>query len=207
MAIFAERDTIPGATRRDAEDLLNALAADERVKDHLVKVFPDQDHGFAHRGLGSPPMSDGFERFVDEEFGGAGQISVGDGDAEVACLLSTAFFETYSRVFLPTVGPPISLDPNEEFWMRDLDMSRRSENGKRDVRKEIEDAMNNFVDQPLGGIAIDPTDESQEEELMEQLRKMEGPKQKQGPYALENNDDLTTIYAKLRAADENFQLF
>ncbi|KAL7581026.1 hypothetical protein ACA910_005832 [Epithemia clementina (nom. ined.)] len=207
MAVFGEKDTIPGATKSDAEALVNALAADKRVKDHMVKVFPDQDHGFAHRGLGTPQVSDGFDRFVDEEFGGAGQISMAEGDAEVACLLSTAFFETYSRVFLPTVGPPISLDPDEDSWSRELSMSGRSDNEKRDVRKEIENAMISFVEEPLGGIAIDPNDESQEEELMELLRRMEGPEQKAGPYALEDDDNLSTIYAKLRAADQNFQIF
>ena len=36
---------------------------------------------------------------------------------------------------------------------------------------------------------------------------MEEPEQKAGPYAIEDDDDLATIYAKLKAADENFQLF
>ena len=207
MAVFAEKDTIPGATKLDAEDLMNALTADKRVKDHMVKVFPDQDHGFAHNGLGKPRMSDGFDRFVDEEFGGSGQVSVAEGDAEVACLLSTAFFETYSRVFLPTVGPPISLDPNEGSWSRELEMNSGPRKGRQEVRQELEDAMNNFVEEPLGGYQIDPRDESQEEELIRLLKAMEGPKQKEGPFAIKDNDDLSTIYAKLKAADENFQIF
>lgn len=206
MAVFAGLDTIPGATLSDAEKLKELLSSDDRVKDHLVKVFPDQDHGFAHRGLSQPLESDDFERFVDEEFGGSGRLGLLDGDAEVACLLSTAFMETYSRVFLPTVGPPISLDEDEGDWSQQIEMKDLS-TVARDIRKEIEDAVDGFVEEPLGGRYIDPSDEDQEEQLKEILRSMEEEQQKAGPYAIEEDDDLATMYAKLKAADENFQLF
>ena len=208
MGVFAGLDTIPGATPKDAANLKHALDSDSRVKDHMVKVFPDQEHGFAHRGLGnSPDEIDDFDRFVDDEFGGAGQLSLGDGDSEVACLLSTAFMETYSRVFLPTVGPPISKENDEADWTVDLEMNGRNTFHGRDVRQEIEEATNNFVEEPLGGYRIDPTDESQDGEMARLLRSMEGPDQKEGPYALEDEDDLATIYAKMKAHDENFQIF
>ena len=206
MGVFAGLDKIPGATVEDAELLKSLLDNDERVKDHLVKVFPDQDHGFAHKGLSLPSEGDDLERFADEEFGGSGRLGLLDGDSEVACLLSTAFMETYSRVFLPTIGPPISHDDSERHWSQNIEMSDLSKQ-RRDVRKEIEEAVDNFVEEPLGGFRIDPSDEAQEEELKRLLRSMEEPEQKAGPYAIEDDDDLATIYAKLKAADENFQLF
>jgi dienelactone hydrolase len=207
MGIFAGLDKIPGATTEDAEVLKTLLEADDRVKDHLVKVFPDRDHGFAHNGLSAPIESDNFERFVDEEFGGSGRIGGYDGDAEVACLLSTAFMETYSRVFLPTVGPPISLDDDEKEWSRTIEIKDTTFENSRDVRQEIEEAVNGFVEEPLGGYRLDPSDEEQEEEMKRVLRSMEEPEQKAGPFALMDDDDLSTMYAKLKAADENFQLF
>ena len=207
MGVFAGLDTIPGATNSDAENLKQLLETDGRVKDHIVKVFPEQDHGFAHIGLSQHSQTDDeMERFVDEEFGGSGRLGIFDGDAEVACLLSTAFMETYSRVFLPTVGPPISLDDNERDWSKNIEMRDFSKT-TRDVRKEIEEAVNGFVGEPLGGYYIDPSDEEQEEQLKKILRSMEEPEQKEGPYAISDDDDLATMYAKLKAADENFQLF
>lgn len=207
IAIFAGKDTIPGATPDDAAELKSLLAEDDRIKDHMVKVFPGQDHGFAHIGISAKQRSsdDPFERFVDEEFGGAGQISMDGGDAEVACLLSTAWMETYSRVFLPTTGPPISLDENEVDWTS-LEMKDLSDANKRDIQAEIEDALDSFVEEPLGGRRIDPTDESQNEELAELLKAMQTGEEP-GPYEIKPNDDLTTIYAKLKASDENFQIF
>ena len=214
MGVFAEKDSIPGATVEDAATLKKLLEEDERVVDHMVKVFPGQDHGFAHVGLSQRQKylddsaeGDDVERFVDEEFGGAGRLSIADGDAEVACLLSTAFMETYSRVFLPTVGPPISLDEQEQEWGRDLKMKGLESSSQRDVRSEIKDAIENFVEEPLqSGPRIDPTDSSQEEELMKLLRSMEDPNQ-EGPFKIEDDDDLPTIYAKLTSSDENFQIF
>ena len=206
MGVFAGLDTIPGATPDDAANLKALLKADERVKDHLVKVFPGQVHGFAHNGISVSIESDDVDRFVDEEFGGSGRLGIFDGDAEVACLLSTAFMETYSRVFLPTVGPPISMDEDEEDWGQKIEMRDVSKN-PRDIRKEIEEAVSGFVEEPLGGYRIDPSDEEQEKQMMKILRSMEEPEQKAGPYAIQDDDDLATMYAKLKTADENFQLF
>lgn len=160
MSIFAGKDTISGATKADAAKLKALLGDDDRVLDYMVKVFPEQDHGFAHRGLCTPYVSDPYERFVDEEFGGAGRLNVGRGDAEVACLLSTAFMETYSRVFLPTTGPPISLNDNEKQWADDLEMKSLEFANKRDIRREIEESLESFGKPPSSGIEIDPSDES-----------------------------------------------
>eukprot|EP00544_Gedaniella_sp_CCMP2646_P004422 CAMPEP_0202493556 /NCGR_PEP_ID=MMETSP1361-20130828/9854_1 /ASSEMBLY_ACC=CAM_ASM_000849 /TAXON_ID=210615 /ORGANISM="Staurosira complex sp., Strain CCMP2646" /LENGTH=692 /DNA_ID=CAMNT_0049123893 /DNA_START=127 /DNA_END=2205 /DNA_ORIENTATION=- len=206
MAIFAGQDVIPGATPEDAAELMALLAKDNRVKDYMVKVFPGQDHGFAHNGISSSLESpeDEFEQFVDEEFGGAGRVGLDGGDAEVACLLSTAWMETYSRVFLPTTGPAVCVDENEADW-RNLEMKDLSDAYTRDIRTEMKDAIDNFVEEPLGGRMIDQTDESQKDELAEILKGMQNDDS--GPYAISPDDDLTTIYAKLKASDENFQIF
>ncbi len=65
------------------------------------------------------------------------------GDAEVACLLSTAWMETYSRVFLPTVGEAVKEDDSWSALHLDLSSSR---NRNRDIRGEIEDALENHED-------------------------------------------------------------
>lgn len=212
MGVFAGRDTIPGATQEDARKLRMLLEEDDRVKDYMVKVFPSQIHGFAHNGLAQQELqqkSGDFERLVDNEFGGAGRVTMGDGDADVACLLSTAFMETYSRVFLPTVGVPVSADENNGQWSAELEMSDFSESNTRDIRQEIEDALDSYVDEPLGGFRIDPDNKesAQENEMAKLLRSMEEPEQAKGPYAITDDDDLETIYAKLKAADDDFQIF
>jgi dienelactone hydrolase len=207
MAIFGGKDTIPGATSVDAAELRALLQEDDRVVDHMVKVFPDQNHGFAHRGLATPSTTDNFERFVDEEFGGAGRVTADVGDAEVACLLSTAFMETYSRVFLPTTGPPISLDESEKEWAQNLEMKDVKLASQRDVRKEIETSVENFVEMPLGGKMMDPSNKSQEEELAKILRSMQDASAVKGDFVIDDSDDLATIYAKLTSGPDKFELF
>jgi hypothetical protein len=86
-------------------------------------------------------------------------------------------------------------------------MKSLEEANARDVREEIEESLDSFVEEPLGGYRVDPTDDTQESELAEILRSMEDAEAKKGPYALEDEDDLVTIYAKLKASDENFQIF
>ena len=208
MAVFAGNDLLPGATPGDAETLKAQLESDPRVKDLMVKVFPDQEHGFAHLGLSQQglQMDDSFERFVDDEFGGAGRISMDSGDAEVACLLSTAFMETYSRVFLPTTGVSIREDSEASDWSNDIQMKDLSELNKRDIRSEIEDALDNFQDQDLGGINIDPNDESQREEFTRILRGM-APANMPPDLQIQDDDTLEVILAKIRSADPSFQLF
>jgi dienelactone hydrolase len=209
MGVFAEKDAILGATRDDAALLKELLQHDDRVVDHMIKVFSGQEHGFAHMGLGDhrTQFQDDTERFLDEEFGGAGRLSIAESDAEVACLLSTAFMETYSRVFLPTVGPPISLDESAQEWSHELTMKDLKDSRDRNIREEIEEALDSFVEEPLlSGRHIDPTDASQEEELANLLRSMQDPNHT-GPFKIEDDDDLAAIYTKLVNSDENFQLF
>lgn len=91
-------------------------------------------------------QQDEMDRFVDESFGAMvdGPIDIG-GDAEVACLLSTAWMETYTRVFLPTVGSPVKFDEDEQ-WST-LEMNGYSkEDKKNDVRADLETAISKFED-------------------------------------------------------------
>lgn len=208
MGVFAGKDAIPGATSDDASTLKELLEEDNRIKDSLVKVFPEQDHGFAHIGLAAKANADtdtAFERFVDEEFGGAGQVSLDDGEADVACLLSTAFMETYSRVFLPTTGAPISTEAQE--WTSDLEMKSLSEANTRDIRQEIEEALGGFVGEPLGGKRIDPADETQLSEMETLLRSMQKEVDTEPRNKIEDGDDLDTMYEKMKAADDDFEIF
>ena len=148
MAVFAEEDDLPGATQDDAALLRSCLENDPRVVDYMVKVFPGQKHGFAHSHLGqyeegSNDLTD--SRFVDEAFGSMDPLlSTTGGDAEVACLLSTAWMETYTRVFLPTVGTPVR-DEEDSIWSSTLEM-RGSQAPQREIRKKIEGAIANFED-------------------------------------------------------------
>lgn len=147
MAVFAEDDDLPGATQDDAALLRSCLENDSRVVDFMVKVFPGQKHGFAHNHLGQyeEGSSDVTDRFVDEAFGSMDPpLSTTGGDAEVACLLSTAWMETYTRVFLPTVGTPVR-DEEDNIWSSTLEM-RGSQGPQREIRKEIEGAIANFED-------------------------------------------------------------
>lgn len=201
MGVFAGNDKLDGATPEDAAELKRLLAEDERVKDFLIKVFPGQDHGFAHSSLGRNREDSDLDRFVDDEFGGAGRVSVHDGDAEVACLLSTAFMETYSRKFLPTIGDPIRQDADASDWNEELNM--KDIYPLRDVRQEIDDSLTNYKEPPLEGRMVDPANEA---EVLKALKDMEPPDQPD-EYRILDGDDTETAFAKLLAADENFQLF
>lgn len=210
MAIFAGDDTLEGATPSDAALLKESLEDDDRVVDYMVKVFPNQPHGFAHIGRASVARQeqdkDEYERFVDNEFGGAGRVTIDTGEAEVACLLSTAWMETYSRVFLPTVGPLVSKDENELEWQR-LEMKNLAEANTRDIREEINTALNEFTYIPeVGGRKLDRFDEESHHEIRKILMAYQ-----MGCDAGENqileSDDINTAYEKLRRWDSTIQLF
>ena len=117
MAIFAGKDTLVGATSEDAALLSEALRNDPRVRDVMVKVFPRQTHGFAHVGLASASNGEGGT------------------DAEVAALLSTAWLETYSRSFLPTVGSKIKDEPTKwsQLEMPNVDAKAEPMTNNQDV--------------------------------------------------------------------------
>lgn len=150
MAVFGGDDALPGATPEDAALLRECLDEDPRIKDCMVKVFPGQGHGFAHANLGSEGNGqdgDDAKRFMGDNFGvldPSADNGGGDGDAEVACLLSTAWMETYTRVFLPTVGTPVRLDADSRW--AGLEMGERPEDGEvvaqgQGLRAELEEAI------------------------------------------------------------------
>mmetsp|Transcript_32955 Transcript_32955/g.80102 ORF Transcript_32955/g.80102 Transcript_32955/m.80102 type:complete len:838 (+) Transcript_32955:92-2605(+) len=203
MGVFAGEDKLPGATPDDAAELKKLLEEDERIKDCMVKVFPDQDHGFAHNSLGQTQDESDIERFVDNEFGGAGRVSIGDGDAEVACLLSTAFMETYSRKFLPTAGTPIMSDDTAQEWNQEIVMKMPSEQ-VRDIRDEITKLEQDVNDLKPEGTRIDPEDPDDNEVLLKALREMDA---EDGKYSIGKDDNLETAFEKLVAGDDKFQLF
>ena len=101
----------------------------------------------------------------------------------------------------------MSADEQESDWGRELVINDLKETSRRNVRDELQDAVDNFVEEPLmSGPRIDPTDEAQEVVLAKLLRSMQDPKTN-GPFKIEDDDDLPTIYKKLLSSDENFQIF
>ena len=146
-------------------------------------------YGASIEAIGRHQRSDRFGD--DEEFGSAGRLNIGD--VEVACLLSTAFMETYSRVFLPMVGPLISLDESEAKWGKEVEMQDLKASTSRNVRQEIEEASEHFVEEPLSGNRIDPTGESQEDAFERLLRTIQDPDMEDGQLKIQKDDDLTTI--------------
>lgn len=174
MAVFAENDTLPGATKDDAAILKECLDDDSRVKDVMVKVFPNQNHGFAHNT--QREYTEGFDedRFVVEDgYGGRANLIEHEynGDAEVACLLSTAWMETYTRIFLPTVGAPVRLEEDEK-WSQ-LDMNGSTKEGKRNVRQEIEDEVANFEPPEVDYSEVEERDSNFLDAPPEELRRLQ----------------------------------
>jgi dienelactone hydrolase len=206
MGVFAGKDALEGATPKDAEALKSLLESDDRIKDHMIKVFPDQEHGFAHNIYGRDKDESELDRFVNDEFGGAGRVTVNDGDADVACLLSTAFMETYSRKFLPTTGSPVAKDEAEFEWNAQLNMKDLSVESVRDVKAEIHENLRDHQDLPLEGRYIDPGDESKQDELFEALRAMQDP-DASPEFKINEGDNIETAYAKLIAGDQDFSIF
>jgi len=71
MALFAGDDDIPGATPVGATTLNNCLQHDSLIKDYMVKVFPGEAHGFAHRHRMPKEQQQQHQPdlFIDQEFG------------------------------------------------------------------------------------------------------------------------------------------
>ena len=114
--------------------------------------------------------------------------------------------ETYSRVFLPTVGPLVCKDDNEVAWRR-LEMKDLSDSNNRDIREEINSALNDFTYAPDGGgKKLDRFDEESHVEIRKILMAYQ-----MGYDAGENqileSDDINTAYEKLRRWDSTIQLF
>ena len=217
MAIMGEQDTLAGATSNDAALLQERLGQDERVRDYMVKVFPDQGHGFAHMHLGRAQEDDDDnyvedyksdeEMAIDEEFGGAGRVMFGSSDADVAFLLSTAWMETYTRVFLPTVGTAVSQESSRWNSNNDLTMpgnGKVNDRDLRDLREEIQQSIDNFSPPPnnFNEMSEDEHDERTRRILMSYQDGKDA-----GQYTIDKDDDTETMLQKLKAWDSNLELF
>ena len=143
------------------------------------------------------------EEFVDDEFGGAGRVTLDSGEAEVACLLSTAWMETYSRVFLPTVGPTVSKDESEQEW-QEINMKNLAEANTRDIHEEIDQALVEHLYKPdEWGKKLDRFEEDTHDELKKILMEY----QVAGENQILQDDDINTAYEKLWRWDSIIQLF
>ncbi len=196
MAIFGGEDDLPGATSDDANKLKACLEADVDVKDHMVKVFGGQGHGFAHIGMSKIPEDDNEDRFLKEEFGGLPSRNMDNGDAEVASLLSTAWFETYARQFLPTVGEAVK---DDGLWS-DIDMPDLSESSSRDIRAEMEEALENHQDAEVDLKRMHPDDFKTPIDDIESMDELFSELLKTQPYGASIEDDVDTFIDKLEAA-------
>jgi hypothetical protein len=198
MAIFASEDDIPGASPKDATTLKRCLESDPHIQDYMVKVFQGQTHGFAHVGMGQEKKhNDNSDRFLEEEFGGPPTNSMDDGDAEVASLLSTAWMETYSRQFLPTVGLAVK---DDKTWSSEISMPDLSQSNKRDIRAEIEEALKNHQDVELDLRRMHPDDFSTPIDDLEGMDEKFYKALQTSPFGASLEDDPDTFLAKLEAA-------
>jgi dienelactone hydrolase len=216
MAVFAERDSLPGATVEDATLLKACLDEDPRVKDAMVKVFPNQDHGFAHnlvprkRDETSDDVSGDEMKFIVEDgYGGTANLldhEYSSSDAEVACLLSTAWMETYTRVFLPTIGAPVRFD-EDESWST-VQMSEYSAAEKRDVRKELEEAIANYEELEIDMRRMSQSTSEFLDEIPADFKEIEEGREKvikmiREKYGLTEEDDEEMLEEKLNQAIED----
>ncbi|KAL7522615.1 hypothetical protein ACHAWX_007323, partial [Stephanocyclus meneghinianus] len=203
MAVFAEQDSLPGATIEDATLLKLCLDEDPRVKDAMVKIFPNQNHGFAHnlakrkKVMTEESDLNDLDRFtIDDGYGGSC-------DAEVACLLSTAWMETYTRVFLPTVGSPVRFD-EDESWSR-IEMNAYSQIEKRDIRKELEEAIANYEDIEIDFKRMSTSSSDFLDDLPQQYKEIEEEREKIKQmliekYQMSPDDDEELFEQKLQRA-------
>jgi dienelactone hydrolase len=216
LAVFAEDDSLPGATPKDAMLLKECLEADGRVKDFMVKMFPEQQHGFAHAYLGErktlsngDTKQEGMDLFFGDNYGSSMEPLDMGGDAEVACLLSTAWMETYTRVFLPTAGTPVKFDADERWSTLEMDGYSQTKKGRRDVRAELEEAIAGFEDVDvdlrrmtqtaspmLDGPGSDEYEQIEEEREMLRQQILE-------KYNISEDDDEETFERKFQQAKED----
>ncbi|KAL7489406.1 hypothetical protein ACHAW6_015004 [Cyclotella cf. meneghiniana] len=203
MAVFAEQDSLPGATIEDATLLKVCLDEDPRVKDAMVKIFPNQNHGFAHNlakrkkvETEESDLNDLDRLTIDDGYGGSC-------DAEVACLLSTAWMETYTRVFLPTVGSPVRFD-EDESWST-IEMNAYSQIEKRDIRKELEEAIANYEDIEIDFKRMSTSSSDFLDDLPQQYKEIEEEREKIKQmliekYQMSPDDDEELFEQKLQRA-------
>jgi len=183
----------------------------------MVKVFPGEKHGFAHQTPPEPPTPTTEQpphpddEFLKEEFGGLPTNSMDGSSAEVAYLLSTAWIETYSRVYLPTIGQPVA-DTND-VWSSDLQMQDLTYSNNRDVRAEIEEQIANQPDVKPDFRRMHPDDfktpmddlESMEYDDEEEMENS-NVRDKTKPYGIDIEDDVHTVLEKMMEAADRGEL-
>ena len=153
----------------------------------MLQMFPGQHHGFAHMGISNLEYE--HDEFLEEEFGGSLRISMDSSDAEVASLLSTAWMETYSRVFLPTTGEAIKDDSS---WS---ELLMPAKNGRdRNVRDELQDSIDNHEDLELDLSRMHP------DEFNAPFDELSPDAANVRPFGLSLEDDPDTFLDKLEAA-------
>jgi hypothetical protein len=107
---------------------------------------------------------------------------------------------------LPTVGPIICQDENEAEWQR-IEMKDLNGANNRDIREEINSALNDFTFVPeMGGRKLDRFDEESHDELKKVLMGYQTG-QDAGENQILSTDDINTAYEKLRRWDSTIQLF
>ena len=136
------------------------------------------------------------DRFLKEEFGGTPSNNMDTGAAEVASLLSTAWIETYSRVFLPTIGPKTTEDDN---WSQ-IDMQDLSFSNDRNVREEIESAIENHQDVQPDLQNMHPDNFKTPIDDMEGIDETFAEALKTRPRGLSMDDDVDIFLEKLQGA-------
>jgi hypothetical protein len=112
------------------------------------------------------------------------------GDAEVACLLSTAWMETYSRVFLPTTGEAVK----EDATWSGIEMPDLSESRTRQVRDEIDEALEKHQDVEVDVNRMHPDD------FGSAFDDLDPTVQKAQSFGVSLEDDPDTFLDKLEAA-------
>jgi hypothetical protein len=203
MAVFAEQDSLPGATIEDASLLKACLDEDPRVKDTMVKVFPNQNHGFAHNLAKREKVATEESKLNDLDEFTFDDANGGSCDAEVACLLSTAWMETYTRVFLPTVGSPVRFD-EDESWST-VEMNAYSQIEKRDIRKELEEAIASYEDIEIDFKRMSTSSSDFLDDLPQQYKEIEEEREKIKQMLIEKyhmspDDDEELFEQKLQRA-------
>jgi len=114
--------------KQDAEELKYLLEHNnDNIVDYVIKIYPNQEHGFArqeqlHTAKPKASLSEYYidPNIMDDETGEELSSSTTSPEKESAFLLSTAWIETYTRLFLPTVG---ALFKDEESdWSTNIEM-------------------------------------------------------------------------------------
>ena len=133
--------------------------------------------------------------------------SIDNCNAEVTYLLSTVWIDTYTRVFLATVGPKTSDHPN---WSQDLSVPDLSYADKRDVRKEMEEAIEDIPEIEPDFMRIHPDDFKTPMEDMERIYDNKSydveAMDKMDSYRISIEEDVDTVLEKMKDVIDRYDL-